>query len=101
MQHDDRRVRACDSEQIQLGWGSLLGPPTVASLKVCSPELGCAAEQYQRDEYRETRHMFSSARATATKVASQPGPPTIDKPTGSPSIAAPGMLTCGTPVSPP
>ena len=30
-----------------------------------------------------------------------PGAPTIDSPTGSPSTAAPGMLTCGTPVSPP
>ena len=34
---------------------------------------------------------FASARATATSVASVPGPPTIDSPTGSPSTALPGM----------
>jgi hypothetical protein len=41
------------------------------------------------------------ASATATSVVSVPRPPTIDRPTGKPSTRAPGMLTCGTPVSPP
>src|SRR6202040_4460134 len=41
------------------------------------------------------------ANATATSAASVPGPPTIDRPTGKPLTTAPGMLTCGTPVSPP
>jgi hypothetical protein len=60
-----------------------------------------AAKQCQRNEYHKTRHVFSSARATATKVESQPRLPTIDRPTGKPSTVAPGMLICGTPVSPP
>jgi hypothetical protein len=41
------------------------------------------------------------AAATATSVASVPGPPRIDRPTGKPPTSVPGMLTCGTPVSPP
>ena len=39
--------------------------------------------------------------ATATRVASLPRGPMMDRPTGRPSTVAPGRLTCGTPVSPP
>ena len=48
-----------------------------------------------------TDHFLVNTAATATRVPSVPGPLTIDRPTGKPSTSAPGMLTCGTPVSPP
>jgi hypothetical protein len=43
----------------------------------------------------------SSARATATSIASAPRAPTMERPIGNPSTVAPGILTCGTPVRPP
>ena len=46
-------------------------------------------------------HLMVRLDATAISVASLPGPPTIDRPTGKPSTVAPGMLICGTPVNPP
>ena len=66
------------------------------------------ATQFLRITYRESTQgkvdhfaANSSAAATATSVASLPGPATVDRPTGRPSTRAPGMLTSGTPVSPP
>ena len=47
------------------------------------------------------RYAPPRAAATATKVASVPRPPTIDRPIGRPSTVLPGMLTCGMPASPP
>src|SRR5947208_9778801 len=63
---------------------------------------GEPAEQNGGDD-QGARHALVSAkaRATATRVASLPRAPTIDSPTGRPSTIAPGMLTCGAPVSPP
>src|SRR5262249_42613138 len=43
----------------------------------------------------------ASVCATATRVASVPRPPRIDRPTGRPSTVLPGILTWGTPVRPP
>src|SRR5262249_58462648 len=51
---------------------------------------------------REIGHRDCSiAAASATSVASVPGAPRIERPTGRPSTSAPGTLTCGTPVRPP
>src|SRR5215831_14000995 len=49
----------------------------------------------------EILHAASNARAAATSVASLPRGPMMERPTGKPSTSAPGMLTCGWPVSPP
>src|SRR5579883_20579 len=59
------------------------------------------------DDFRNIRleigHFAASrARATATKVASLPRGPIMERPTGNPStVAAPGILTCGCPANPP
>src|SRR4029077_18929808 len=65
---------------------------------------------YLLDDFREVRRQilhvavfpaFSSACATATRLASLPRGPMMDRPTGRPSTVAPGRLTCGWPASPP
>src|SRR5260370_10184236 len=62
------------------------------------------------DDFREVRlevlHVavfsaFSNSSATATRVASLPRGPMMDRPTGRPSTVAPGRLTCGWPANPP
>src|ERR1700730_9498351 len=80
---------------------SLIGPASSDLESSFLPALREAPGGVRRATRHGCGHLMVRLDATAISVASLPGAPTIDRPTGNPSTVAPGMLTCGTPVNPP